>query len=396
MGRSGEVLLFVVDAGGGHRAAARALLAAAEETGFPLRLRAVSLQEILAPQDVLKRFFGLSIEDFYNLLLRRRFTSVLEPLLRVLHRLIAWRRRALVRGLVPFLRQAAPRAVVSVIPNFNGVIRDAVREAAPGAPFLVLLTDLADLPPHFWIEPGVDGVIVGTGEAARQARELGLPEERIHRVSGMPLHPRFYSAGEGDPDLRVRVRAELGIPGGAFTAMLLFGGKGSAEIEPLTKELLKADLSLHVVAVCGDNKHLLEGLGPRGAASGGRLHALGFTDRIADYMAASDVLVTKPGPGSLSEAFQKRLPVVVAENRDTIPMERYNARYVAEKGLGTVVKRWSEAPAAVVALAHDAEKRAQVMRNLRDLPANRAVYEALRVVETAASGKAAGAPAPAR
>ena len=108
MVRSGEVLLFVVDAGGGHRAAARALLAAAEETGFPLRLRAVSLQEILAPQDVLKRFFGLSIEDFYNLLLRRRFTAVLEPLLRVLHRLIALRRKALVRGLVPFLRERRP------------------------------------------------------------------------------------------------------------------------------------------------------------------------------------------------------------------------------------------------------------------------------------------------
>ena len=393
MGRAGEVLLFVVDAGGGHRAAARALLAAAEETGFPLRLRAVSLQEILAPQDVLKRLFGLSIEDFYNLLLRRRFTAVLAPLLRLLHRLIAWRRRALVGGLVPFLRQAAPRAVVSVIPNFNGIIRDAVREAVPGVPFLVLLTDLADLPPHFWIEPGVDGVIVGTSEAARQARELGLSEEHIHRVSGMPLHPRFYSAGETDEALRARVRTELGVPEGAFTAMLLFGGKGSAEIEPLTRELLAADPALHVVAVCGDNPHLLEGLRLLGPASGGRLHPLGFTDRVADYMAASDVLVTKPGPGSLSEAFQKRLPVVVAENRDTIPMERYNARYVAERGLGTVVRRWSEAPAAVIALARDAERRAEVARNLRDLPANRAVYEALRVVETAASRTAAEAPA---
>jgi UDP-N-acetylglucosamine:LPS N-acetylglucosamine transferase len=109
-------------------------------------------------------------------------------------------------------------------------------------------------------------------------------------------------------------------------------------------------------------------------------------------MAMSDVLVTKPGPGSLSEAFQKRLPVVVAENRDTIPMERYNTRYVAEKGLGTVVKRWSEAPAAVIALARDAERRAAVARNLRDLPANRAVYEALSVVERAASGRPVDAP----
>jgi UDP-N-acetylglucosamine:LPS N-acetylglucosamine transferase len=178
--------------------------------------------------------------------------------------------------------------------------------------------------------------------------------------------------------------------------MLLFGGKGSAEIEPLTRELLRADPALHVIAVCGDNPRLLSSLGPLGGASGGRLHALGFTDKIADYMAASDVLVTKPGPGSLSEAFQKGLPVVVAENRDTIPMERFNARYVAEKGLGTVVRSWSEAPAAVIALAHDAARRERVARNLRELPANRAVYEALRIVEAAALGHRGDAPAPPR
>ena len=108
MDQRGEVLLFVVDAGGGHRAAARALLAAAEESGFPLALRVVSLQEVLAPQDFLKRLIGLKSEDFYNLLLRRRYTAVLHPLMRVLHRLIALRHPALVRGLVPYLQSQAP------------------------------------------------------------------------------------------------------------------------------------------------------------------------------------------------------------------------------------------------------------------------------------------------
>jgi 1,2-diacylglycerol 3-beta-galactosyltransferase len=392
MDRAGEVLLFVVDAGGGHRAAARALVAAAEEQRFPLPLRVVSLQEVLAAQDPLKRFFGLSIEDLYNLMLRRRYTAILHPLLRVLHRLIALRRSSLVRGLVPLLKASRPAAVVSVIPNFNGVIRDALRETHPDVPFLVLLTDLADLPPHFWIEPGLDGVIVGTDEAAAQARTIGLADERIHRVSGMVLHPRFY-AGTGDA--RSRLRGELGVPEGAFTAMLLFGGKGSAEIEPLARELVARDPALHVIAVCGDNPGLLARLEPLVAASGGRLHALGFTDRIADLMAASDVLVTKPGPGSLSEAFHQGLPVVVAENRDTIPMERFNARFVADKGLGAVVEKWSEAPAAVLALGRDPERRARVAANLRALPANRAVYETLLLVEKAARAAREG-PAGAR
>jgi 1,2-diacylglycerol 3-beta-galactosyltransferase len=106
-------------------------------------------------------------------------------------------------------------------------------------------------------------------------------------------------------------------------------------------------------------------------------------------MAASDVLVTKPGPGSLSEAFQKGLPVVVAENRETIPMERFNARFVAEMGVGVVVASWSEAPAAVTALAHDPVRRENMAKSIRALPENRAVYEALRIVEAAAQGRAA-------
>ena len=382
MDQRGEVLLFVVDAGGGHRAAARALLAAAEESGFPLALRVVSLQEVLAPQDFLKRLIGLKSEDFYNLLLRRRYTAVLRPLMRVLHGLIALRHPALVRGLVPYLQSQRPVAVVSVIPNFNGVIRDALRQSHPGVPFLVLLTDFADLPPHFWMEPGIDRVIVGTPAAALQAREIGLSAESVALVSGMVLHPRFYAQGGGAS--RARVRAEMGVPEDAFTTMLLFGGKGSAEIEPLARDLVAADPGMHVIAVCGDNRELLARLEPLREAARGRLHVLGFTDRIADYMAASDVLVTKPGPGSLAEAFHQGLPVVVADNRDTIPMERFNARFVAEKELGVVVRRWSDAPAAVLALARDPERRSRLAKNLAALPRNRAVYEALAFILKAA------------
>ena len=77
-----------------------------------------------------------------------------------------------------------------------------------------------------------------------------------------------------------------------------------------------------MIAVCGDNPPLLEGMNALAAGAGGRLHPLGFTRRIADYLAASDLLVTKPGPGSLAEALQQQVPVVVASHARTIPQER--------------------------------------------------------------------------
>ena len=377
-----EVFLLTVDAGGGHRAAANALLAAREEMGCPWRFRVANLQEVLAPLDVVKRATGISLEDGYNLLLRRRWTSLLGPLLRLLHLGIAMRRRALVAAFARHFEVRPPAAVLSVVPNFNGVVRDAVRQACPGVPVLVMLTDFADLPPGFWIEPGLDRVIVATDRAFDQARAIGPADDRIARVSGMVLHPKFHAASKAG--LRSRVRQELGLRPDDFAVLVLFGGKGSPEMEPLARALVERSSRWHVMALCGDNPALLARLGPLSADAGGRLHAFGFTNRVADYMAAADVLVTKPGPGSLAEAFSARLPVVVTRNRHTIPQERFNTDFVAERGLGYVVGHRREIPEVVARLAESAEERNRVRGNLSAVPENRAVYEVIEIIGDAA------------
>ena len=379
-GRSGpEVLLFTIDAGGGHRAAARALAAAAEEARTPLRLRVESFQQTLLPLDVLKRATGLSLEDAYNTILRRHWSALMVPLLRVMHAAIRVRRPAIVRTLAAWLReQPRPAAVVSVLPNFNGVMRDAIREAIPGVPLVVVLTDFADFPPRFWIETGIDRVVVGTDEARAQAVAIGIPPERVSRVSGMVMHPRFYRAGGAAA--RDRARAGLSLGDGDFAVTLLFGGKGSPEMAPLAQRLLEADTAIRVIAVCGDNPALFERLAPVEARAGGRLVRLGFTDRVAEVLAASDLLVTKPGPGSLSEAFHQRVPVVVTRNLHTIPQERFNTDFVRDRGLGVVVAHRREIPAAVLSLYRDAAGRAAMRDRIAALPPNRAVFEVIDVI----------------
>jgi 1,2-diacylglycerol 3-beta-galactosyltransferase len=377
------VLLFTIDAGGGHRAAARALVAAAEETGAPVAFRVESFQEILLPLDVLRRTTGVSLEAAYNLILKHRASALMVPLLRLMHAAIWVRRRTLVRTLASWLReQRRPDTIVSVFPNFNGVLRDAVQQAIPGVPLVVVLTDFADFPPRFWIEPGLDRVVVGSEAAAEQALALGIPAERVSQVSGMILHPRFY--GVGGPEVRVRVRAELGIGPPEFTVTLLFGGKGSPEMAPLAEALLR-DPALRVIAVCGDNPGLFERLTPLHAQGAGRLIRFGFTDRIAELLAASDLLVTKPGPGSLAEAFHRRVPVVVTRNVHTIPQERFNTELVKQRGAGVVVSSWREIPGAVAGLAREPERLRAMRERLDALPPNRAVYEVLDVVARAAA-----------
>jgi UDP-N-acetylglucosamine:LPS N-acetylglucosamine transferase len=376
------VLLFTIDAGGGHRAAARALVAAAEETGAPFQFRVENFQQLLLPLDLLKRTTGVSLETAYNLILKHRASVLMVPLLRLMHAAIRVRRRALVSTLADWLRrEPRPEAVVSVFPNFNGVLRDALGEALPGVPLIVVLTDFADFPKHFWIEPGVDRVVVGSPEAAQQALAIGVPAERVSLVSGMILHPRFYRAS--GPELRGRVRAELGFTATDFTVCLLFGGKGSPEMAPLAERLLLQDPTLRVVAICGDNPPLYESLEATAAGSAGRLSRFGFTDRVAELLAASDLLVTKPGPGSLAEAFHQRVPVVVTRNIHTIPQERFNTELVLRRGVGVVVSSWREIPGEVVRLAREPERCATMRANLAALPPNRAVYEVLDIVRRA-------------
>ncbi len=393
MSGEAEVLLFMIDAGGGHRAAARALAAAAEESRAPFKLRIQNYEQILLGLDPLHKLTGVSIEDAYNLILRRRWNAAMVPLMRLMHGVIRLLRPAMLRMLTAWLAgRPRPAAVVSVMPHFNRIMADALRAAHPGVPLVVVLTDFADFPPRFWIEPGTGRVVVGSDEAREQALALGVAPDHVSRVSGMILRPDFYRAG--GPSARARVRAELGLGDDDFAVMLLFGGKGSPEMPALAGALLATEPKVHVIAVCGDNPQLVARVTEIEARAGGRLTTLGFTDRIAELLAASDLLVTKPGPGSLAEAFHAGVPVVVTRNRHTIPQERFNTDFVKSHGLGLVVGHWREIPDAVARLRADPAERAAVRERIGALPANRAVYEVLDIVarEAGLAHEPAGSP----
>jgi UDP-N-acetylglucosamine:LPS N-acetylglucosamine transferase len=150
--------------------------------------------------------------------------------------------------------------------------------------------------------------------------------------------------------------------------------------------LLAESPDWRVAAICGDNPALVTRLQELRQTHGARLHVTGFTPRVADYMRASDLLVTKPGPGSLAEAWHCRLPVVVGGNRQTIPQERFNVRYLVEHELGVAVRAWRDAPAAVRELLGDADRLQRVRGNLARLAPNRAVYEALALLDARVRG----------
>src|ERR1700681_2507946 len=140
--------LIFFEAGGGHGAAATALklVLVQRQRGWDVKL--VNLQEILDPLDIFRKYTGVRMQDVYNLLLKKGWTLGAPQLTVAMHAIIRLYHRGQVRLLKKYWAQGERDLVVSLIPNFNR----ALRESLPDTPLLTILTDLADYPPHFWIE----------------------------------------------------------------------------------------------------------------------------------------------------------------------------------------------------------------------------------------------------
>ena len=362
------IALVYFNAGGGHRAAALALQQAVHAQGYPWDVKLVNLFDVLDPKSRFKRITGTAPEDIYNKRLARGWTLGMAQELKFLQRLIRLCHGTFVESLQQHWLQTEPDLVVSLIPNFNRALCQSVNNTLPGVPFVTVLTDMADHPPNFWIEPGQpqQHLVCGTPRALAQAREAGCSEDRLSLVSGMVLRPSFYAPPPADPAAaRAAGRVALGLDPDRPTGIVMFGGQGSMKMLNIAKALKDRQLIL----MCGHNHKLAAKLKAQGSDAP---HAIvGFTSEVARHLQVADYFIGKPGPGSLSEAVHLGLPVITTCGVATMPQERYNAQWVREMGVGLVLPSMRGIAAGV----------AQMLDRLPEFQAcvgridNRAVFE---------------------
>ncbi len=369
-----RISLVFFDAGGGHRNAATALQVEIWRQGLPFEVSLVNLQEILDPLDILRKLTGIRIQDLYNKMLRHGWTLGSPQLMRVLQRVVRLYHGPSVRVLKSFWLDTAPDMVVSVVPHFNRALRESFDKAFPGRPFVTVLTDLADYPAHFWIERQAQYLVCGTERAVEQAREMGHSDKDIFKTSGMILHPRFY---EPEPEDRVEERKKLGLAPDLPTGIVLFGGYGTSKMLKILRKIDSSALAVQLILICGRNEKLTRTL--RETKTRIPIHVEGFTTNIPYYMALSDFFIGKPGPGSISEALSKRLPVIIDCNAWTLPQERYNAKWVREKEVGVVVQNHRQVASAVAELLEPGELAR--LRGRAGNMHNQAIFEIPRIFE---------------
>jgi 1,2-diacylglycerol 3-beta-galactosyltransferase len=303
-------------------------------------------------------------------MLRRGWTLGSALFLPPMHAIVRLLHRTHVRMLERHWSAKKPDMVVSVVPNFNRALFEGARRALPGVPYVTILTDMADYPPHFWLErQGPQYVICGTERARAQALELGHAPERVFLVSGMILNPRYYDVIPAD---RAKGRAALGLDPNLPTAIMMFGGAGSAKMADIARRLNASPLDLQIIAICGKNRKLETALRNLGGRL--RLHVEGFTNEVPKFMQLSDFFIGKPGPGSISEAMAMGLPVIVESNAWTLPQERFNAVWVEEKGVGIALKDFSGGIVEATRRMLDPAQHAAFACNVSKMK-NRAVFE---------------------
>ncbi|HEY8324350.1 MAG TPA: glycosyltransferase [Ktedonobacterales bacterium] len=264
------------------------------------------------------------------------------------------------QGISELLRHTRPDVIVSVHPLLNHITLQAIREIGVRVPFITVITDLVSIHAA-WVAPDVTVCVTPTKAARDYAVAAGLPARRV-RLLGMPIDPAF--AVEPETTLEER-KAALGLVPQLPTILLVGGGEGAGGLERAAYALGRLDLPAQLVIITGRNAALHHQLDRDKESFSVPTTVYGFVHNMPQLMRAADVVATKAGPGSISEAMACGLPIVLT---GYIPgQEEGNVDYVLSNHLGVMARTPEKLVAAIRTLLTPgsvtlAEMRANIQR----------------------------------
>lgn len=259
------------------------------------------------------------------------------------------------QGLCALLERTRPDVIVSIHPLLNHVTLQVLRDLGLRIPLLTVVTDLVSL--HCaWIAPKVDACVVPTAEAQAFALSKGMPARRV-RLLGMPISPRFAAPPEGTREER---RARLGLNPSLPVVLLVGGGDGAGGLAEAVETLSRERLPAQIVVIAGRNQHLRADIDRMRRFFQAPVQVHGFVTNMPDFLWASDVIVTKAGPGTICEALACEVPIVLT---GAVPgQEEGNVAFVVDNGLGTLATTPEELTGALRELLDPASPRLTELR----------------------------------
>jgi len=373
MPRPPRLLVLSASVGGGHLRAAQAVTLALRELAPAAEIRELDILE-LAPRPFRRvyadAYLGLvdkapaALGLIYDALDRRggRKTQAADRL-----RLLV--ERVNLRAFERFLQDGPWDGAVNTHFLPTEIIAALRRKGALRLPQLTVTTDFETH--RLWVYRPCELFTTATEEGAATLRHWGVPAAAV-RVTGIPVHPAFCRA----PD-KAACRKAFSLTPGRPVVLQLAGGFGVGPVERIYRGLLSCVVPLQVVAVAGRSAELRARLGkvpvpPRHAAL-----VLGFTDRMHELMAAADLVVSKPGGLTTSEALASGVPMAVV---NPIPgQEARNSDFLLENGAAVKINTLETMGEKLGRLLGDARRLKALGAAARGLGRPRAAFEVARL-----------------
>lgn len=369
-----KVLLFSVTAGEGHNATAKAIARSLEGMGAETRIvdayriaGRLMYHTVAGGYILVSSYLKYGYGVVYRMLEHRRGGSYRPSLARLSGRSLAKKFKRVIDEYDP--------DVIVCTHCFAARILDIVKERyGMRAKVLGVVTDFTMHP--YWEEAQrIDRLIVPCKELVPLAYKKGFTDEQI-RPLGIPVHPKFAITVEKEEARRI-----LGLDQDLPTLLVMSGSMGYGNMERVLRRLDALTTHFQIIVVCGNNKKVYARIKERTWKK--PVLALGYTENVPLLMDASDLIISKPGGLTTSEALTRRLPMVIVS---PIPgHEDRNVEFLTEMGSAVAVSRRLSLTDAVDQLISDPARRLEMQKSIDKIRKPTAVLDLCHEVLTLAA-----------
>ena len=257
------------------------------------------------------------------------------------------------REFVRFIQVLQPDLVICTYPTVAGVLAAQRLKGVLNVPLATVVTDYAV---HSqWIHPGVDHYIVGCHAVYDGLVERGINPKAV-QITGIPVSPKF----EGTLDRR-KILKKLGMNPELPTVLVMGGAYGVlGGAKRICKILSETSQPVQSIVVCGQDEKLYKALDSLIEEAQNPVLRFGFVRNVEELMSASDIIITKAGGLTVSEALTKRLPMVIY--RPIPGQEEENAQYLERIGAGRTAVTEEELEDLIFDLLKNTQKLEQMRK----------------------------------
>lgn len=275
--------------------------------------------------------------------------------------------------LLPSIGDYGPDVIITTHPFATEMVADLKEDGLVQAPLICIITDYGVH--RAYIADRVDAYVVASEDMIPELMDFGVKKEKVHPF-GIPVHGVFFDKGDRDMLLR-QMKLDPYLP----TVLFMAGSFGVSNIIKLYRDLEASDVPMQIIVITGRNQKLYDSF-EKELSGGSRISTrlIYFTDEVEKYMHASDLLVTKPGGLTVSEALACNLPMAVF---DAIPgQEEDNADFLSTHDMCVRLKKDGDFAGEIAALLGERQRLQAMRENCEGFDKSQSIPNMLALIQS--------------